>query len=131
MSNERGFTLIETLVAFTILALSLTALYAAFGTSLRGLERAGNAEEASLLAESKLEELRVARAVPDQSQTGAFDTKPYRWRLTTKAEAADPNRPPSPIEPRHVILSILWEEQGRTRTLNIETIVLVRTSLGR
>lgn len=131
MSGERGFTLIETLVAFAILALSLTALYAAFGTSLRGLERAGNAEEAALLAESKLEEVRVARAAPEQSQSGDFDTKPYRWILTTKSEPADPNAPVSPIAPRRVVLAVLWNEDGRTRSLSVETLVLVRTELGK
>jgi general secretion pathway protein I len=131
VSGERGFTLIETLVAFAILALSLTALYAAFGTSLRALERAGSAEEAALLTDSKLQEIRVSRAVPEQAQSGAFEGSAYRWTLTPKAERASPNAPASALEPRHIKLSVLWQENGHKRSLDVETIVLVRTALGR
>lgn len=131
MTHERGFTLIETLVAFAILAVTLTALYASLGTGMRALERAGNAEDAALLAQSKLEEVRIARTLPDEAVSAMFDGTPYRWTLMPVTEPPDPNAPTAAVVPRHLRLSIAWQEDGRTRHLDVDTIVLVRTALGK
>ena len=57
--RERGFTMLEALVAFAIMAVAFTALLQAFGSGLTGLERAEHHAQAALQARSKLAEVGV------------------------------------------------------------------------
>ena len=54
--GARGFSLIEVLAAFVILALVATALFRLFGDSLRNASAAEDWSRALLVAESRLEE---------------------------------------------------------------------------
>lgn len=73
-----GFTLLEVIVAFTILAVALTALLQAFSSGLRGLSGAGVSAVAVLHARSKVDELGVAAPLEPGEQGGTFDDG-YRW----------------------------------------------------
>lgn len=57
--RQRGFTLLEALVAFAIMAVAFTALLQAFGTGLGGLDRAERQALAALQARSKLAEVGI------------------------------------------------------------------------
>lgn len=63
--RERGFTLVEVLVAFVILALTLASAYAAFTGGLTWERRAGETAEAVLLARSYLAEAGVSRPLAE------------------------------------------------------------------
>lgn len=63
--RERGFTLVEVLAAFVILALTLTSAYAAFTGGLTWERRAGETAEAVLLARSYLAEAGVSRPLAE------------------------------------------------------------------
>lgn len=87
---QRGFSLLEVLVAFTIMALSLGALYATLGGSLRSVARAGDVSRAALLAESLLA---FYRQVPEGGidVSGASEDGALTWRVRSD---------PFPIETR-------------------------------
>ncbi len=72
-SRNKGFTLIETLVAFTILAMILGAVFAAFSTGLTATSRAERAANATLLSRSALAELGVARPLEEGSYGEEFE----------------------------------------------------------
>ena len=79
--GSRGFTLLEVLVAFTILAVALVALLRAFSSGLRGLDAAETASIAVQHARSKMAEIGSAMPLEPGAEEGAFDDG-FRWRVT-------------------------------------------------
>ena len=77
---SRGFTLLEVLVAFTILAVALVALLRAFSSGLRGLDAAEVASIAVQHARSKMAEVGSAIPLEPGAEEGAFDDG-FRWRV--------------------------------------------------
>jgi len=72
--DNKGFTLIEVLVAFVILGLSLTAAYSAFTGGLRSELAAKDSTEGILLAQSYLAEIGVSRPLVEGTQEEQLDT---------------------------------------------------------
>ncbi|HTU67085.1 MAG TPA: prepilin-type N-terminal cleavage/methylation domain-containing protein [Steroidobacteraceae bacterium] len=86
--RHRGFTLIEVVVAFAILAMSLGALYECFGGALRRTRVASQAELANLRATSLLSEFRGSRGLLPQPRSGR-DPDGTEWKITNKPYAAE------------------------------------------
>ncbi|MCU7917753.1 MAG: prepilin-type N-terminal cleavage/methylation domain-containing protein [Candidatus Thiodiazotropha sp. (ex Epidulcina cf. delphinae)] len=83
-STQRGFSLLEVLVAFTLLALTLGVVMQALSSNNRGLVIAARYSDAATLASSKLAEAGRVYPLEVSSHEGeSGDT--YRWRLTIQA----------------------------------------------
>ena len=76
-----GFTLLEVVVAFTILAVAMVGLMRAFSSGLRGLDAAQVSTAAVMHARSKLEEVGIAIPLEDGERSGEFDDG-YQWRVS-------------------------------------------------
>ena len=63
MKHARGFSLIEVMLAFVLMAVSLGILIAILGGGLAQVRTSGDATEASLLAQSLLAEQGVLSAI--------------------------------------------------------------------
>lgn len=126
MTDERGFTLVEALVAFAILAIMLVALYGAVGTSLTGLARSAKYEEAMLIAEGRLAELTALRMLP-QVPEGTIEGTSHRWRIEAiapeRAEFAETSI--SPLRPQRIKLTVSWQENGAPREIAVERQLLL------
>lgn len=131
MRDERGFTLVETLIAFAILSLTLVALYGAFGTSVTGLARARGVDEAVLIAQSRLAELAAAKVLPPVFE-GGVEGSSYRWRLElVPSEASEPpEQATAPLRPQKIKLVVDWLENGRRRQVAVEQILLLQRQPG-
>lgn len=88
-SRAGGFTLLEILVAMTILGMGFVALFGVLSASLDTVSRIGERETLVRSAQMKLNELclslRQGREPPQQS--GEFAGK-YRWRADIQAVGA-------------------------------------------
>lgn len=80
---ERGFTLLEVLVAFAILAVSLGGLLMAFSDGLRTTDRSITISTATLQAQSLMDE--VGRAIPVRQGevTGVLEDG-TRWQVSVE-----------------------------------------------
>jgi len=79
-TREEGFTLIETLAAFTILVMVLAALFTAMGGGIRASARAAFAHTAARLAQSSLAELGRSQPLLQGVTEGRYGTG-YQWQI--------------------------------------------------
>ena len=121
-SRQRGYTLVEVLVAFVILALALTLLLGTLSGAARQVKWSEEAGRAALHAQSLLAGVGVAEPLQPGRRSGTFEDGRYRWTLDI-APYEDPLLPPpdrsDPAAPRLVQLSlqVRWGEGEDPRRL--------------
>jgi len=86
--GERGFTLLEVLVALAILGVSLAAVYQAFGTGLRNDHQARLYEEAVALAEMRMAQ--VGTELPATAGRWSGEEGDLRWTLLVQPAEDEP-----------------------------------------
>jgi general secretion pathway protein I len=122
--RARGFTLIEVVVAFAILALSLAVIYEAFGGALRRSSAASQRELAALRADSLLAEFRGSGGLLPQPASGRDEDTGLEWRVTRKAYLAE-HAEHSAWMTDTVTVQVSWGV-GAARSLERRSIELVR-----
>lgn len=72
MRRQRGFTLLEVLVALAILSVAVVVMLQLFAQGLRLLKVAGDYQRAVLLADQKAREVELVREGVESGQEGEF-----------------------------------------------------------
>nr|MCH9696616.1 prepilin-type N-terminal cleavage/methylation domain-containing protein [Gammaproteobacteria bacterium] len=80
-STQSGFSLLEILVAFTIMAISVTVLLEIFGKNTQIAFHSQNYTRAISLAESLLDSVGREEKLPDSGGSGDFDDQ-FNWNVT-------------------------------------------------
>ena len=123
---NRGFTLLEVMVALAVLAIALTTLLGSQNQSMFAAGQADFASRSAMLARSKMAEI-VAAEDNAVEQSGDFDElhPGYTWQVTV--DTPDLSAETGPAETgsllRRIRLNISHDQQGQTLTL---TRVVVR-----
>jgi general secretion pathway protein I len=106
-SRDRGFTLLEVLVAVVILGTALTVLLGAVNKNLILASRSKNLTIAGILAQEKLTEIELEGYPQPREEKGEFEGAPgFNWFLSIKPfEISELG-----IEIRTVRLLITWDE---------------------
>ncbi len=128
--TEKGFTLIEFMIAMSVLSISLLAYASALPTAVQIMHRTSSYSEAISLTQQRLETIRnlsfanVLAAGGAQTVTGAHATT---FTVTTSvgpvvggvvvATGAAPNRFAD------VTVATTWVEQGQPKSLRLAVIV--------
>ncbi len=131
MASERGFTLLEVLLAIAVLAIALPVLLGLRNFDLDLQSRATELTAATLLAQEKLLEVELAGQYAVGETLGEFSPLPlgsqtalqavpravgYRWKRTIA---------PTPLEfVREVRIKISWPRGEREESLEVSTYVL-------
>lgn len=120
----RGFSLLEVLVAFTILALLLVALFDVFGGGMRAARAGESYTRAVVVAQSKLAELAADGALEVGEYEGEVDGG-FRWHAAI-SEYTDAALPAEelPMRPLALRVEVSWSEGDRTRRVRLATLVL-------
>lgn len=123
--GQRGYSLIEVLVAFSILAMALTVLLKIFSAGLRNVDAASEYARAINIAEAEL----AVPGILEPMQAGITEGEEdggYRW-VRDVSEFQLVNRPDyagAPVPPYLIKIEVTWTAGRGERVVQLETIRL-------
>lgn len=122
-TRQSGFSLLEVLVAFAILSMSLGVLYQAFSNSLRNVGASGDYTRAIIIAEARLAEAMVQVPLNEGAEQGEVEQR-YQWKtMVQRYEYAD-QEIVSRYTPYQVHVVVSWQDGKHTRQYEITTLRL-------
>lgn len=127
-ARQGGFTLLEVLVAFVILALVMGVLTRILSLSMRSLQAAEHHQRALQLAESQLAELGARLSARRSEHLQGKFQQPYSWEaeiapyeFANQSQSAEPS---SRVSARLIRVTVSWGEQS-AQQVTLSTIRLV------
>lgn len=134
-SSMRGYTLIEVIVAFALLAAALTLLLGTLSGAARQVRGSADTGRAALYAQSVMAQVGVGEALKPGRTDGEFEDGRYRWALDVQRwndplKPADAMDDPSAPQLLEVRLGIEWGEGGPRERLLLRTLRLMAPGAG-
>lgn len=131
-TRSRGFTLLEVLVAFTLMALIITVLLRVFSGGMQGIGLAEDYARATSIAESTLARVGADIELKAGVSSGEVEER-YRWNLELRPyqppqdlPAGGSNAPQPvftlPVVMWEVIVQVGWSEYGKERSVVLSTL---------
>lgn len=122
---SRGFSLIEILVAFVILSLTLSVIMQIFSGGLRNIRRSDDYSRALYLAESRLAALGVEQPLREGAMSGELDRR-FRWQSSVQPyrEAVTADETPLKVVLYRATVDVSWDDGGKTRSLELTSLRL-------
>ena len=133
---DRGFTLIETLVAMMIMAICLVVILQLFSGGLKAGRLSDDYTRAVFYARAKMEELLLAKKLTDGVLEGEFGGG-YKWKaLIMKVEPQNEDQNEDrdgdkdedlkmPIDTYGIKVDVTWFEGNREKNFEISTLKIL------
>ncbi|GGC02057.1 hypothetical protein GCM10011352_30320 [Marinobacterium zhoushanense] len=122
---QRGFTLLEVLVAFVLLAMMLGVVLNLNSLALDTTRRAALKQEALMLAQSQMDRVLANPRLEQGRETGRFEDERFEWEVRVRQfdfPDWEPSENETPVEPYEIEVSVFW---GRDQSLTLNTLRLV------
>jgi general secretion pathway protein I len=126
--ERRGFTLIETLVAISILAISLVVLMQLFSGGLKSSRVSDEYTRGIFHAREKMDEILLAQDLTEGTIRGEFDDG-FKWRADAlKLDIKEAKDVKVPFRAFNVKVAVTWDAGGREKHFSVSAIKLVKSS---
>lgn len=122
---DQGFTLIEVVLAITILGISYAAILGAFSGSLKLLRQASEYQNAILLARSKLDETWIDPSldIADQEAEEKYGGVTYAYKIEIRniplLEGALKEKVKLPIKLEEIAVEVFWGKSGSEKSYKL------------
>lgn len=132
-ASQAGYTLLEVIIAFGLLAAALTLLLGTLTGATRQVRRAADAGTAALHAQSMIDAVGVGKPLTAGDDAGEFGDGRYRWTMQVR-----PWTEPGPPLPTALVattrlfevdLDVEWGDAADQR-LRLRTLRLVESTPG-
>ncbi|MBI3682404.1 MAG: type II secretion system protein [Acidobacteria bacterium] len=126
MRRRAGFTLLEMLVATSLMAVAVVGLLAALSASLGNASRLTDHDRAAVVARRKMDELLLAARLPRyqvlESPLTPADGAGLEggWRARVSPFEVPPNAQPGSMILNRIECEIWWTHGGRRRSYRLE-----------
>jgi general secretion pathway protein I len=125
VKRNRGFTLLEVMVATTIMAIAVVGLLSNISASLRNAARLTDYDRSALLARRKMDELLLDRRLPRFAIVGGnWDLSATAVEGGWRARITPFDMPPGAAAGAAVLdrveLEVWWKKGGLRRTFTLE-----------
>ena len=121
-THNDGFSLLEVIVALAIMAMGFVTVLQLFSGSIRSVSLSEQYLKGTSLAHSKLGALEVNNYSVTEFEGTFPDEKKYRWELEVSPHTSPLNSKENNIQLSEVTLNVLWEDAGKTRNIQLNTI---------
>ncbi len=124
--SERGFTLLEVLVATTLMGIAVVGLIATLETSVRNATRLTDYDRAALVARSQMDSLLLDPTLPKLAviqqaiEPVLLGGRTGGWRARVTPFDRQPNSAPDSVQLERIELEIWWMDGDRRKAFTIE-----------
>jgi general secretion pathway protein I len=133
MKKNRGFTLIEVVVALAILGVGLTVIIELFSGGLRLGRASKEYTKAVNYAQMKMEEISLKQQVEEGVEEGKFDDT-FRWEIGVKKVDILPVEKDRDFKPPaeffQVKVNVIWKSGSKERSTTIESYKMIKLEEG-
>lgn len=127
--TQNGLSLLELLVAFSIMAMSVGLLYRSMGGSARTVADMVQQQQAVMVAESVLA---LRDAVPSEGWNEIGTSAGFKWTVSSQPfntplpwslDAAGALQPADRVPMHEIRISVFWGDGSRPRQLDVTTLL--------
>ncbi len=119
-NSNRGFTLLEMLVATAILGIAVAALLGGLSGSLRNASRLSEYDKATIAARQKMEELLVDPVIPRFTEVSGTLTPGVTWRARMMPFDIPPQAGAGAPVVDRIELNASWQAGSNKKTIRLE-----------
>ncbi|MFH1954854.1 MAG: type II secretion system protein [Pseudomonadota bacterium] len=126
----KGFTLIEILVAISILSISLVVILQLFSGGLKSSRLSDRYTKGIFHAKEKMEEILLGTEFAEEVSEGEFNDS-FRWKSEiVRIEQAEEEASKLPFNTYNIKVDVVWDQGDKEKLFSISTMKVVEKKKG-